>query len=390
MCKEILLNKRNRNWLQFFLFAVCVCWMGIRTGKMEAQAADSETKLYMDYLKAENKRMRKSSSEFYYIPYKDTLDLDGYKIIDLNKDGTKELLYCGWEGGMKPHGFLCSIQNGTIRQAGAFTSPTFYVIKGSNAKIAVEESEAAGSIRNFTVYTLSSGKLKKNSSYSMIYGESEKVKRFLKDSRDISKKKFQAFQKKLKKIKLKEYHPDQEKTKSNRSEKEIYLDYLAKVEKKMRKKILQQDPDVSKYVLDHIVGYKIIDFNSDGKKELIYVKSYVAQQAYICTIKNGNVRKLWKSEEFHAIFPCTLKGSASKVVMEEAVAVGTNYEVLKVSPDKVKKEAFYHFGPDFSKVDIDYVYKDIDGKIVADPFGKEDNRLQHIEMEYYKRSASGK
>lgn len=372
-----------------FLFVLCGLAGGMMAERLALRAAGSEKKLYMEYLAKEEKRVQKQSKQArgkYYDPNGD--GINNFKIIDLNNDGKKELILRHFNSGDKPQGFLCSIQNGQVKEIyGWFWFYDIYKVKGSKGEIAAQTYESSN-IVNYTEYTLSTDGLKEQSVYKEVYDMTGKDKvDYYKDDKKISKKAFQDFQNKLDKVKMDDYHKSVKKKQPARSEREIYLEYLAKTEKKLQKKYQKLDEQENGLDLDHLVRYKIIDLNNDGKKELLYNFSVPGAGAYnmnkgrICTIRNGKVKKLWKSDERHAVSYATLKGSKTKVVIDEYVTTGGIYTVYDLSSNKMKKVSSYAREQVVSGDGI-YYYRE-NGTKVKDPFGKESEKLKYIELDSF-------
>lgn len=158
------------------------------------------------------------------------------------------------------------------------------------------------------------------------------------------------------------------------SEKKLYMDYLEKEEKRLRK---------VEYAESEIVGYHLIDLNNDGQKELVYDFwcGGARSEETVCMIKNGKVEVVYDAEG-HQVIGQTfykIKGSKNKFVAGGACsATEYMYDVYKFSNSNVKKIATYR-----------RIYEDIgrgcykDGKRISkQSYLKFEKKLKRVELKY--------
>ncbi len=367
-----------------FLLVLCGFISFKEAGRMQVQAADSEKKLYLEYLAKEEKRNKTNVFEEYQIT--------GYKILDLNKDGKKELLYGYWSGGARSSGAICGIRKGKVKKLVDFGgSPQFYTVKGSKNQVVVGGANSAYEYV-YSVFVVSANGLKEKDVYVRVYDDSDHM-RVTKNEKEISRASFQAWEDKLAEIKPDDYKPVKpvEKSQHVRSEKEIYLKYLTRMKKSLLKKYSKSNIVVP--LSDYYLEYKIMDLNGDGTKELLYTfqvngfpgsddPSYLQQKGRICTIQNGKVKQMWESDTSHAITFHTIKGSESEIVVDKYITGGIHHiEVYHVASAKLEKNDSYIFRPIVGPESVENGYFRKDGEErVKDPFGKDDENLKYIEL----------
>lgn len=173
------------------------------------------------------------------------------------------------------------------------------------------------------------------------------------------------------------------------NEKKLYMDYLAKIDKKWQKKVKQDSKDDPYRKGYGYVYYKFIDLDDDGRKELLYrlwEDIYNGQeQLFVCTIKNGKIHKVWKSLTAHAVGFSRVKGEKKKWVVDYLAAVGSTYHIYTFSSEKMKKMSEYYAHTDFEPGGSgDYCYYDENDKKCEQPSELRDNNLKRIFFKEYK------
>lgn len=190
------------------LLVVCSILTSSNFNRIETRAKIDEKKLYMDYLAKEEKRAQKIFDEIEFLKGQDVIL--GYKIIDLDHDGKKELIYEENSGGTKPIGMICTIQDGEVCLKVGERSAQFYRVKGLKSHIVVgmPDPENAALSYYYILYTVKDSKLKKKTEYKIdcyYYDGMDKRYLYEKNKKEISENSFKRFEKSLKQIKLKDY-----------------------------------------------------------------------------------------------------------------------------------------------------------------------------------------
>lgn len=368
------------------LFVLCSMIGIMEAGRLCVQAAVSEKALYLEYLAKKEASIEKELIGTMFEAHQGSV-ISRYKIMDINMDGKKELIYELLAGGAKGEGVVCSIRDGKVKELETFGgSPQFFTVKGSQKQLVVGASYGALNY-GYEVFLASADSLKKKADYQISYIDYGAEMFVQKNGKEISAASFQKWLDKLKKIKLDDYKTAK-KTQTVSSEKEIYLKYLAKEKKRLLKKYYNTNTDKS--LPDYLVSYKIIDLNGDGKKELVYTFTETInvmrhELGRICTIQNGKVKQLWEDEDRYVTF-FTLKGSKSKIVVEYQGSATQRFKVYRVVSDKLKEIDSFHkrpfLDPDTQLVDYGY-YRDTQEKWIKDPFGKYNQDLQQIELKVF-------
>lgn len=174
------------------------------TGKLKEIKLNQD--IYMDYLKQMEKKIRKKIPKSQSDSYSPDTILIWYEMIDLDYDGNKELLFTSNDPEwlyMSSYGWICTISNGKVQKLLKLKNHVidFYQLSGSEKRIVVVSSGLARA-SEYTVYKVSSGKLKKEQEYMEIpvipprFGYI-----FMKDGKEIPN----PFGNKLKEIRLKPF-----------------------------------------------------------------------------------------------------------------------------------------------------------------------------------------
>lgn len=238
-----------------FLLVLCSMIGMMEAGRLCAQAAVSEKALYLEYLAKKEASIEKELIGTMFEDHQGSV-IPRYKIMDINMDGKKELIYELSAGGAKGEGVVCSIRNGKVKELETFGgSPQFFTVKGSQKQLVVGASYGALNY-GYEVFLASADSLKKKADYQISYIDYGAEMFVQKNGKEISAASFQKWLDKLKKIKLDDYKTAK-KTQTVSSEKEIYLKYLAKEKKRLLKKYYNTNTDKS--LPDYLVSYKIID-----------------------------------------------------------------------------------------------------------------------------------
>lgn len=171
-------------------------------------------------------------------------------------------------------------------------------------------------------------------------------------------------------------------------EKKLYMNYMAKVDKKWRKKIKQLNSKEEYNVWEPGVAYKILDLDGDGQKELVYMLErscgYTCQKWRICTVKKGKVHRVWKSSLGAYVMLAKVKGEKGRLQIDYYFpgSCTHDYQRFTFSSGKIKDVSKrYLYALDRDSNTASYCFYDGNRK-VEDPFDIEN--VKYIDTKEYK------
>ena len=127
-----------------------------------------------------------------------------YTLLDINGDGTKELLYTYYSGGARDSGAICTIINGKVKQIlDQGGSPHFYSFAEKKNQIMIDGSNSAFE-KEYNVYTMKNGKMKLLHKYLRKVNQNGKSVYYV-DGKKIKKSEFTKMKNACAKIKLTEF-----------------------------------------------------------------------------------------------------------------------------------------------------------------------------------------